>query len=431
MHIKNRIIDVLNSYDDGKYSNIVLNDYFKSNRLNRKEKSFITEVFYGVIRNEIYIDFLISEKADKIKKRWIKNLLKLSVYQLLYMDSDAAGVIWEAVEITKSKFGVNVSKFINGVLRAIDREQETIKNKLIEDGKEEIYYSYPKWFYKRIKKQFGDKYQDVLKSFKSVPYLSIRVNNINYSMEKLKNLLNEKNIKIIKEFKDVLYINSGEIIDSEEFKNGQIIVQDGSSYLAAYVLDPKKGDNVLDSCSAPGGKSLAMASIMENVGSILALDIHEHKIKLIDDNAKKMDVTIIKSEKIDAREIDEFYDNSFDKVLVDAPCSGLGVIRKKPETLYNKDYDKLKELSKLQLEILESSAKTLKIGGELVYSTCTIFKEENGDVIKKFLENNNNFEIIQLEKPKEVDGYFDELGGLNILDQYFDGFYIIKLKRIS
>ena len=430
MNIKQRVISLITEVDNGKYSNIALNDYFRENRLDKKERGFITEVFYGVIRNKIFIDEMINKRTKEIKKDWIRNLLRISIYQITFMKSDARGVVWEATELTKKKFSVPVGKFVNGVLRSYDREKDEEIAELRKNEKFDILYSYPKWFYEKVKKDYGSAAEEVLKSLKKIPYMAVRINKLNYSEIKFENLLKKMEIKIIKKIDSVYYLDSGIILYTDEFKQGKIIAQDGASYLAVKVLNPKAGETALDTCAAPGSKTVLMAEFMENQGEIMALDVYPHKIKLIEENCEKMGIDIIKAVKMDARKLKE-QGKKFDKILVDAPCSGYGVIRKKPEILYSKGAENIDELSKLQYEILESASQVLKDGGELVYSTCTITLEENTENVRKFLEKNPQFEPVKFEVPENVNGDFDEFGGfcINYKEEILDNFYIMKFRK--
>ena len=430
MNIKQRVISLITEVDNGKYSNIALNDYFRENRLDKKERGFITEVFYGVIRNKIFIDEMINKRTKEIKKDWIRNLLRISIYQITFMKSDARGVVWEATELTKKKFSVPVGKFVNGVLRSYDREKDEEIAELRKNEKFDILYSYPKWFYEKVKKDYGSAAEEVLKSLKKIPYMAVRINKLNYSEIKFENLLKKMEIKIIKKIDSVYYLDSGIILYTDEFRQGKIIAQDGASYLAVKVLNPKAGETALDTCAAPGSKTVLMAEFMENQGEIMALDVYPHKIKLIEENCEKMGIDIIKAVKMDARKLKE-QGKKFDKILVDAPCSGYGVIRKKPEILYAKGAENIDELSKLQYEILESASQVLKDGGELVYSTCTITSEENTENVRKFLEKNPQFEPVKFEVPENVNGDFDEFGGfcINYKEEILDNFYIMKFRK--
>ena len=431
MNIKARVISLIKEVENGKFSNIALNEYFKENNLSKKERGFITELFYGVIRNKIFLDYEIDKRTTTIKKDWIRNILRISMYQISFMNSDDKGVIWEATELTKKKFSVPVGKFINGVLRSYQREWQEDVKELKESGKNYIYLSYPEWFYNKLVSEYGEEEGELfLQSLKKIPYISFRVNRLKYSCEEFEKLLEEKKIDIIKKVDSVYYVDSGILLYSDEFRDGKIIVQDASSYLSARNLNPKPDESVLDTCSAPGGKTAVLGELMENRGELLALDIYTHKLKLIEENCHKCGVDIVRTVKMDARKLKE-QGKKFDKILVDAPCSGYGVLRKKPEAIYNKNSENVEELAKLQFEILESASQVLKDNGELVYSTCTILKEENGENIKKFLEKYPNFETVELYIPENVNGSYDNVGGFTVdyKEDILDGFYIVKLKK--
>ena len=431
MNIKQVAINLISQVDKGAYSNIALNETFKTLNINSKEKAFITEIFYGVIRNKKFLDYIIEKNTKEIKKEWIRNLLRISIYQITFMDSDNKGIVWEATELAKKKYGVPISKFINGTLRNYLRNKDLELKRLDDEKNYEVLYSIPRWFYDTLEKQYGNNnLKQAITSLKKIPYLSVRVNKLKYSEEEFEEFLKEKDIQIIKKVDTVYYVNSGLIINSEEFKTGKIIAQDASSYLAAKNLGTMPNELVLDICAAPGGKTAVLAENMENIGEIIAIDIHQHKIKLIDTNMKKLGIDIVKAIIMDARNVNK-QGRKFDKILVDVPCSGYGVIRKKPEILYSKNRESVEELAKLQLEILNSAADILKDGGELIYSTCTIIDEENTNNIKKFLEERKEFKVEKLYIPENVLGDYDNLGGfcINYKEEIMDNFYIIKLKK--
>ena len=431
MNVKQVAINLISQVDKGAYSNIALNETFKTLNINSKEKAFMTEIFYGVLRNKKFLDYIIEKNTKEIKKEWIRNLLRISIYQITFMDSDNKGVVWEGTELAKKKYGVAISKFINGTLRNYLRNKDSELKRLGDEKNYELLYSIPKWFCDILEKQYGnDNLKQVITSLKKIPYLSVRVNKLKYSEEEFEEFLKEKDIQIIKKVDTVYYVNSGLIINSEEFKTGKIIAQDASSYLAAKNLGTMPNELVLDICAAPGGKTAVLAENMENIGEIIAIDIHQHKIKLIDTNMKKLGIDIVKAIIMDARNVNK-QGRKFDKILVDVPCSGYGVIRKKPEILYSKNRESVEELAKLQLEILNSAADILKDGGELIYSTCTIIDEENTNNIKKFLEERKEFKVEKLYIPENVLGDYDNLGGfcINYKEEIMDNFYIIKLKK--
>ncbi|ALQ36430.1 16S rRNA (cytosine(967)-C(5))-methyltransferase RsmB [Fusobacterium hwasookii] len=430
MSVKYVTMGLISQVDKGAYSNIVLNDAFREFFLSPKEKAFMTEIFYGVIRNKKFLDYIIEKYTKDIKKEWIRNLLRISIYQITFMDSDDKGVVWEATELAK-KYSIGISKFINGTLRNYLRNKDSELKKLNDEKNYDVLYSIPKWFCDVLEKQYGNEnLKQAITSLKKIPYLSVRVNKLKYSEEEFEEFLKEKDIQIIKKVDTVYYVNSGLIINSEEFKAGKIIAQDASSYLAAKNLGVMPNELVLDICAAPGGKTAVLAEEMKNSGEVIAIDIYQHKIKLIDTNMKKLDIDIVKAIVMDARNVNK-QGRKFDKILVDVPCSGYGVIRKKPEILYSKNKENIEELAKLQLEILNSAADILKDGGELIYSTCTITDEENTNNIEKFLEERKEFKVEKLRIPQSVLGDYDKLGGfcINYKEEIMDNFYIIKLKK--
>ena len=430
MSVKYVTMGLISQVDKGAYSNIVLNDAFREFFLSPKEKAFMTEIFYGVIRNKKFLDYIIDIYTKDIRKEWIRNLLRISIYQITFMDSDDKGVVWEATELAK-KYSIGISKFINGTLRNYLRNKESELKKLNDEKNYDVLYSIPKWFCDVLEKQYGNEnLKQAITSLKKIPYLSVRVNKLKYSEEEFEEFLKEKDIQIIKKVNTVYYVNSGLIINSEEFKAGKIIAQDASSYLAAKNLGVIPNELVLDICAAPGGKTAVLAEEMKNSGEVIAIDIHQHKIKLIDTNMKKLGINIVKAIVLDARNVNK-QGRKFDKILVDVPCSGYGVIRKKPEILYSKNKENIEELAKLQLEILNSAADILKDGGELIYSTCTITDEENTNNIEKFLEERKEFKVEKLRIPESVLGDYDKLGGfcINYKEEIMDNFYIIKLKK--
>ena len=430
MSVKYVTMGLISKVDKGAYSNIVLNDAFREFFLSPKEKAFMTEIFYGVIRNKKFLDYIIDIYTKDIRKEWIRNLLRISIYQITFMDSDDKGVVWEATELAK-KYSIGISKFINGTLRNYLRNKDSELKKLNDEKNYDVLYSIPKWFCDVLEKQYGNEnLKQAITSLKKIPYLSVRVNKLKYSEEEFEEFLKEKDIQIIKKVDTVYYVNSGLIINSEEFKAGKIIAQDASSYLAAKNLGVMPNELVLDICAAPGGKTAVLAEEMKNSGEVIAIDIHQHKIKLIDTNMKKLGINIVKAIVMDARNVNK-QGRKFDKILVDVPCSGYGVIRKKPEILYSKNTENVEELAKLQLEILNSAADILKDGGELIYSTCTITDEENTNNIEKFLEERKEFKVEKLRIPESVLGDYDKLGGfcINYKEEIMDNFYIIKLKK--
>jgi len=427
-NIKLDIVNLLDEIQNGKYSNIQLNYYFSKNNYTKKEKMFITNVINVVIKNLIYIDYLIGKSVRNVKKRKIKQLLRISVAQLFFMESDNAGVIFEAGEITKI-LNVHQVGFVNATLQKILKNKEKFDEEIPKDNRESIVLSYPQWFVNKMKIDYPDDYLEMLKSYKKRSYLSVRFDKNKITSEKFEELL--KNIKtdVLFSVGEVYYLSNANIFDTEIYKNGDVMIQDASSYLAVRNLGVKDGETVLDACSAPGGKSLAILQLF-NPKKLISTDIHEHKVKLLNELKNKYGYSNFEVKLNDATQIENL-DTMFDKILLDMPCSGLGVLRKKPEKIYELTANDIKNLKKLQKKIFESAYKSLKNGGEIVYSTCTFSKNENTNNIQYFLEKYEDLEIMEVEIPENIDNIRDEFGGIYISykNEYLDGFYIAKLRK--
>ena len=427
-NIKLDIVNLLDEIQNGKYSNIQLNYYFSKNNYTKKEKMFITNVINIVIKNLIYIDYLIGKSVRNVKKRKIKQLLRISVAQLFFMESDNVGVIFEAGEITKI-LNVHQVGFVNATLQKILKNKEKFDEEIPKDNRESIVLSYPQWFVNKMKIDYPDDYLEMLKSYKKRSYLSVRFDKNKITSEKFEELL--KNIKtdVLFSVGEVYYLSNANIFDTEIYKNGDVVIQDASSYLAVRNLGVKDGETVLDACSAPGGKSLAILQLF-NPKNLISTDIHEHKVKLLNALKNKYGYSNFEVKLNDATQIENL-DTIFDKILLDMPCSGLGVLRKKPEKIYDLTANDIKNLKKLQKKIFESAYKSLKNGGEIVYSTCTFSKNENTNNIQYFLEKYEDLEILEVEIPEGIEHIRDEFGGVHISykNKYMDGFYIAKLRK--
>ena len=427
-NIKLDIVNLLDEIQNGKYSNIQLNYYFSKKNYTKKEKMFITNVVNIVIKNLIYIDYLIGKSVRNVKKRKIKQLLRISVAQLFFMESDNVGVIFEAGEIAKI-LNPHQAGFVNAALQTILKNKEKFDEEIPKDNRESIVLSYPQWFVNKMKIDYSDDYLEMLKSYKKRSYLSVRFDKNKITREKFEELL--KNIKtdVLFSVGEIYYLSNANIFDTEIYKKGDVVIQDASSYLAVRNLDVKDGETVLDACSAPGGKSLAILQLF-NPKKLISTDIHEHKVKLLNELKSKYSYSNFEVKLNDATQIENL-DTMFDKILLDMPCSGLGVLRKKPEKIYDLRANDIKNLKKLQKKIFESAYKSLKNGGEIVYSTCTFSKNENTNNIQYFLKKYEDLEIMEVEIPENIDNIRDEFGGIYISykNEYLDGFYIAKLRK--
>lgn len=444
MEDKARYVAVKTLYNievDGSFSNIKLNENFKKYNLESLDRAFASEILYGTIRWKLKIDYLIQKfSKQKISKLspWVLCCIRTAIYQIYFMDRvpDFAAVN-QAVEITK-KEERKASSFVNGVLRNILRKKDEFNNIDVKDEIEKISieYSHPAWFVKMMVNEHGiDFTLDLMKKNNTPSEFTIRVNTLKCSKDELKSLLYKKGVESYDGLLDESMILKGYsmIERSDEFKNGLFTIQDESSMLCVKILDPKPGQKILDMCSAPGGKATYMAELMGNNGEITAIDIYEHKIDLIRKNSKRLGIDVIKTKLMDSsiyfKELEEYAD----RVLVDAPCSGLGLMRKKPEIRWNTGYDDIIKLNKIQYSILNNASKYVKKGGSLVYSTCTITREENEDIVEKFILENKNFSMEDISKyiPKIIKSDTCKNGFIKLFPNLYgtDGFFIAKLIR--
>jgi len=430
MNLKTAAAEIIENIDNGKYSNIALNEYFTKQNFSMKEKGFITEVVYGYLRNKLFVDFVIARYAEKIKKKELFYIMAVSIYQLYFMKQDSAGIVWEACDIIKKKYGSKVAGFVNASLRKADIEREEIVQELKKGKKSDILYSYPSWIIGMFKKVYGENYISALESYKKPSKMGVRVNLLKYSSEQFENFVKESGGNILKKIENMYYVEGVDIVNSSQFKEGKLFIQDGASFLVAKLTGAKPGESVLDACAAPGSKSSVVAEMMENSGKIRCIDIYEHKIKLIEENCNKLGIKIVEASVGDARDLKR-YCEMYDRIIVDAPCSGLGILRKKPEIVYNKKYDDIGNLAKLQYEIISACADVVKPGGTLVYSTCTFTNQENKEVVEKFLLEHTDFYSEKSELPENISYIEDSFKGVQIdfKEEFLDGFYMIKLKK--
>lgn len=409
------------------YSNIVLNEEIKQNRqnLNEKDIGLISEIVYGVTTWRLTLDEII-KKHSKIKLKkispWILNILRMGIYQIIFLDKiPKSAAVNESVNLAKRYGHSSSSNFVNAILRKVEKKDyDEFFN--IDNDVEKISKttSMPEWIIKELLKNNNiESVEKICENSNIKPRITIRINNLKTTKQSLIQKFEEVNIKYEEtNYDDFLILEKTKNIENLDlFKNGFFTIQDISAGLTATVLDPKPGDNILDACSAPGGKTTYMAELMKNEGNIEAWDIYEHRTKLIEQNAKRLGISIIKTEVRDATIYDKNLEEKFDKILLDVPCLGIGVIKRKPDIKWQRKIEDIEEISEIQKTILENCSKYLKKGAVLVYSTCSIFKEENEDIINDFLSKNDDFEIV-------------ENGIYNIIpDEEKDGFFICKLQK--
>lgn len=420
--------------EENGYSNIVLDEYLNKYRekLNKKDINLISEIVYGTITWKLTIDAILQKYSKtKLKKMscWVLNILRMGAYQILFVDKvPKSAAVNESVKLTK-KYAFKSANLVNAILRKIEKEDyEELKD--IQDSKQKIskVYSMPEWLVEELLKEYSyPMVEQICKYSNEKPKTTIRINtlkinkkdfleelernNIEYEETNLENFIHIKNVK-----------NIGNL---DMFNQGLFTVQDIGAGRISLMLSPNKNDLVLDACSAPGGKTTHLAELMQNEGEIVACDIHPHRIKLVKENAQRLGIHIIKTSLQDATNFVEKYEEKFDKLLLDVPCLGIGVIKRKPDIKWQRNIEDIGEITKIQLEILDKCSKYIKIGGKLVYSTCSILKSENENLVTKWLESKNEYGIQNKEKYELVEQE-------KILpNENSDGFYICKIKRIG
>ncbi len=402
---------------EGAYLNKAILDNSKG--LSSNDRAFLNQLVMGVIRNKTYLDFLLQQYSKiKLKKLsdWVHQILRCGVYQLVLMDKiPASAACNESVKLA-NKFAHSGAKgYVNGVLRSISRSLESLP----QTKDLSVLYSTPEWIVEKLINQFGkETAQKILEDSLKLHPTMVRVNMTKTTSEELIKILEQEGISA-EQGEEACCLNISGAIDisaSDAYKNGLYTLQNINSMRAALVLSPKEDELIIDMCSAPGGKTTHIAELMNNKGKIIAFDVHEHKIELINKTAKRLCLDIIDARVNNSEIAIEGLFNSADRVLCDVPCSGLGVIHKKPDIKWNRKSEDIAELVKIQKNILNSASKYVKSGGVLVYSTCTILKEENEEQIQEFLKDNTAF-------TKEFEKLYlaHETGG--------SGFYICKLRK--
>lgn len=422
-------IDLISS-QKGFSSEIIKKNVKKIN--NVRDESLYRELVYGATENLLYIDYMIN-KVSKIRtnklEKIVLNALRLAIYETVFLRIESYATVNEYVKIVKRKKGIKAGNFINAILRNSLRDLDKLKEINAKDKKEYLSIKYS--FNKEIIEYFIDNYgientEDIIISLSKKPNLSIRVNTTLITEDELIELLEEKGLVIKKSdlAKDCLIIdNPINITDFEEFKKGYFTIQDQASIKVSEILDPKKSTNILDLCAAPGSKSTHLAQISKNESLVVANDISKEKLDKIKDNFDRMHFTNYRITNYDASQvIDEFIDK-FDYILVDAPCSGLGVIKRKPEIKLFRSLKEIKQLAQIQKQILNNSIKYLKKGGYLVYSTCTLGKLENIEIINSLLSDNDSVQLMHINGKQYFEIMPDKEGS--------DGFFMAKLTKIS
>lgn len=404
-------------YKNG-YANIIINEYLNKYELSDDERRLFTRLVLGTVEKKITLAYYLEPFLKKKQKNNVYSLLLMSVYQLVYMNIPEYTVVNEAVNIANMTDKM-IGSFVNAVLRNFLRNELRTFDGLEDIKYLSVKYSYPTWLVAYLLKDYDKETVIKILDFNDeIKNDAIRINTLKANYEEIENVLNEEKIT----FKQSDLVNDGLIVEKsminhELFKEGKITVQDIASQMVTEIANPELNSTVIDLCSAPGGKSAHMAAWMNNTGVIYACDIHAHKIKLMEKNFKRLGVTNVKTQLIDARKVKNVVkEKSFDYVLADVPCSGLGVLSHKSDLKYNITYDSITEIIALQKEILDASYPLIKDNGCLIVSTCTINKSENEEQIAWLTDK---YKDLKVEYQKTILPF--EYGT--------DGFFICKLKK--
>lgn len=426
---------------NGSYANLLLPKVLDRNHLNPKDKALATQLAYGTLRNQGTLDWLINKYAKKDKKinSRVMDILRLGAYQIYYLDRvpDSAAVN-ESVELSKKFFPRQMTDFVNAVLRNVSRNKKRVSFEALKKDFSlylSVKYSHPLWMTNLFLERFGKtKSEAICKANNKIPQINLRVNTVRISVEAFEKLLKKKKyvFKRSKLVPDCFVINHvGAIDEIFGYKEGLFSVQDQSSALVGHIVDPKPGDSIIDVAAAPGGKTVHMAALMKNKGTIIAADSSGARLALLDSLRERLKIKIVIPLAVDARRLTWYVKRTVDKVLVDAPCSGLGTLARRPDERWRKSEDLIHKMSQLQLEILDSVVTLVKKGGILVYSVCTLTLEETEEICEAFLSYHPKFELQNITEHLPAKAACKSKYGIQILPHQFhsDGMFIAKFVK--
>lgn len=411
-------------YQDGTYSNMAF--------LGERVSDMSTRLVYGTLEENVKIDYILSQLIEKKPQKSVLTLLKIGTYALLNLsDVPKFAIVSECVEVAKSNGKGGASGFINAVLKKVADGKYSLP-KESDENYLSVTYSKPQWFCDKLEKQYGKEVARIILSAKSTTLEHIRINSRMATESDVEFLL-KKNKTDFKKSDVGGYIVKANDAVRHMFDKGLVTFQSPSSILAVKALCVTDGAQILDICSAPGGKAVYMSELCPH-GKVIACDLYPHRVALIQKYKNRMHTPNVKAVQADACVLNDEWKNTFDFVLCDAPCSCLGTFKKHPDVFLNKDENCISELATTQRQILENAAKYPKVGGAMVYSTCTLFEEENENVVHDFLEKNVDFVLEHISGLEKIDGgkYLDNKGMIQILphDEY-DGFFIAKIRRVK
>ncbi|MBQ8586751.1 MAG: 16S rRNA (cytosine(967)-C(5))-methyltransferase RsmB [Oscillospiraceae bacterium] len=396
--------------------------------MERREAALASRLCYGVLQNRILLDHWLDAYVKGKLQPVVRDILRLGLYQIQFNDKiPASAAVHQAVEQCKKHANAQAARLVNGVLRNILRAGDL---PLPEDPG--LRYSHPAPLQKLLEAEFGkEKAGALMRCHNEAPETSLQLNPLLGDLQSLQTELEASGCSVKEHpwLENCLYVTAtGSLESLPAFREGRAYVQDAAAKLSVLSAGIQPGMRVLDCCAAPGGKSFAAAMCMENRGKLVSCDIHPHKLQLIEKGAQRLGITILSTRLQDASKPVEEFRNSMDVVLADVPCSGLGVIRKKPDIRY-KDLKQTEALPAIQSAILAQQAEYVKPGGVLLYSTCTILRRENEQVVDEFLKNYGNFSLEEIQFPPKSGLSKSAMATLLPCDQGTDGFFICKLRR--
>ncbi len=439
--VRGLAIKILNRIDrTDAYLERLLDNEMKGTELSGPDKALLYEIVHGVVRWQGRLDWILNGFYKGTFSKAIpnlKNALRVALYQILFLDRvpDYAAVN-EVVEFVKKLQGQKPADLVNAVLRNIIRNKNSIRYPNPQEdlvGYLSSYYSHPSWMVKRYLARFGKEETEKLLAINNEkPFLTLRINALKTKPEEFKTLLENVGLK----YKQGDYLpeffklqNLTNITAWEYYAKGYFNIQDESAGLACRLLDVQEGQRVLDMCAAPGGKTAYISALMHSRGEVVAIDRFESRLKMLQKNMSRLTVDCVRIVEADAL---EYKSVPFDRVLVDAPCSGTGTLSKKPDIKWKKDLFDIRNLNNTQSKLLAKAASLVKVGGIIVYSTCSIEPEENFEIVKKFLEENSNFNL-ESARGKFPDELIDENDCIQTLPHIHktDGAFAARLIRIS
>ncbi|WP_048602552.1 16S rRNA (cytosine(967)-C(5))-methyltransferase RsmB [Rubeoparvulum massiliense] len=444
--VREFVLQTLNRVDEGEaYANLESHAVLEHASLSSRDAGLYTELVYGTIQRQNTLDYYIQQfvvaKQWRKMESWVRNLVRMSIYQLQYLNKiPAHAVINEAVELAKRYGHPGTASFVNAVLRNVTRHPErlAIPDTLPKSERIALETSHPTWMIECWLEQYGEaETYRIAEANLRRAHQHVRVNLLRTTREEVATQLEQEGFTVEPSPylpEGLRILRGGSVARSTSFRQGYCTIQDENAMLVAQLLQPLPGSKVLDACAAPGGKTGHLAELMENRGEVIAVDLHPHKRQLIAEQMERLQLTIVQPHAGDVRTMLKELDQTFDFILLDAPCSGLGVLRRKPEIKWRKQEEEILQLAQLQLELLEAVANYLKPGGFLVYSTCTIMPQENEAVVAQFLNSHENFKGVPPTSMvfKDLPACSDaKLGSLLVLPYLTDGdgFFMARIQR--